>query len=252
MSLNYRIVIPARMASERLPGKPLLDVAGKPLIQRVWECATASSAREVVVATDDEEIRQAAIAFGARCQMTRPEHASGSDRIAECIDALGWPDSVVVVNLQGDEPEMPAECLDQVAEMLQEDAVADAASLYQTIDDADEIRDPNAVKVVVNTAGRALYFSRSVIPAHRPWPSVESAIKAGQAWKRHIGLYAYRVGALRKFTGLAPTSLERMERLEQLRILESGGVIAMAEAVRPVPAGVDTAADLERVRRDFQ
>jgi len=252
MSLDFRIVIPARMASERLPGKPLLDVGGKPLIQRVWECARRSGASEAVIATDDEEIRKAAAAFGAKCQMTRVDHASGSDRIAECVDVLGWPDMTVVVNLQGDEPEMPSECLDQVSALLEEDASADAASLYQTIDDLAEIRDPNAVKVVVSAEGRALYFSRSVIPAHRAWDSLESAIEAGETWKRHIGLYAYRASALRRFTGLGPTPLERMERLEQLRILESGGAIAMAEAERSVPAGVDTPGDLERIRRAFR
>jgi 3-deoxy-manno-octulosonate cytidylyltransferase (CMP-KDO synthetase) len=252
MNPEFRIVIPARMASERLPGKPLLDVGGKPLIQWVWECASRSGADEVVIATDDEDILAATTAFGARCQMTRVDHASGSDRIAECIETLGWPDSTVVVNLQGDEPEMSGECLGQVAALLGEDGSADAASLYRTIDDPAEIRDPNAVKVVVGAEGRALYFSRSVIPAHRPWDSVESAIRAGQTWKRHVGLYAYRARALRRFTNLSPTPLELMERLEQLRILESGGVIAMAEAVRPVPGGVDTPEDLERVRRGFR
>jgi 3-deoxy-manno-octulosonate cytidylyltransferase (CMP-KDO synthetase) len=147
---------------------------------------------------------------------------------------------------------MPQECLDQVAALLESDRGADTASLYHPIDDPDEIRDPSAVKVVVDEQGRALYFSRSVIPAHRQWASVDAAVKDGCSWKRHIGLYAYRARALKRFAGLGPTPLERMERLEQLRILESGGVIAMAQAVRPVAAGVDTAADLERVRRAFQ
>lgn len=252
MNTDYKIVIPARAASERLPGKPLLDVAGQPLIQRVWSCANRAGVSDVVIATDDEQIMQAASGFGAKVLMTRSDHQSGSDRIAECLDQLGWPDETIVVNLQGDEPEMPGECLDQVAAMLDGDTGADAASLYQVIDDPEEIRDPNAVKVVVDGNGRALYFSRSVIPAVRQWPSIEAAVNEGCTWKRHIGLYAYRAGALRRFTRLEPSALEQSEKLEQLRILETGGAIAMAAATRPVPAGVDTPADLERVRKVFQ
>lgn len=240
------------MASERLPGKPLLDVAGRSLIRRVWDCARHAAAAEVVIATDDEAILAAAEGFGARCLLTRADHASGSDRIAECVAALGWSEDTVVVNLQGDEPLMPPECLDQVAGLLDSDSGADAASLYQRIDDADEIRNPNAVKVVVGGRGRALYFSRSVIPSHRPWPTLEAALADGCSWQRHIGLYAYRAGALKRMAALEPTPLERMERLEQLRILESGRAITMAQAARPVPAGVDTREDLERVRRAFQ
>lgn len=251
MSTEFRIVIPARMASERLPGKPLRDVCGKTLIERVWDCARASAASEVVIATQDEAICEVVSGFGAECVMTRPDHASGSDRIAECIETLGWPADTVVVNLQGDEPLLPAECLDQVAGLLAGDTGAHAASLYHPTCDPDEIRDPNAVKVVVDGRGRALYFSRSVVPRpHRD--GLEEALEAGHRWNRHIGLYAYRAGALQHFTGLAPTPLERMERLEQLRILESGGVIAMAAACRPVPAGVDTPGDLERVCRAFR
>lgn len=252
MSTEFRIVIPARMASERLPGKPLLDLGGKPLIQRVWDCARRSGATEVVIATEDAAILRAAEGFGARCLMTRDDHASGSDRIAECLEHLGWPEETVVVNLQGDEPLMPPECIDQVADLLDNDPDADAASLYHLIDQASEIRNPNAVKVVVNGQGRALYFSRSVIPAPRPFASLEAALEAGFSWKRHIGLYAYRAGALLRMADLEPTPLERMERLEQLRILESGGAIAMAQAAQAVPAGVDTPEDLERLRRAFQ
>lgn len=237
------------MASERLPGKPLLDLGGKSLIQRVWECAGRSAASEVVIATGDEAIFDAAAGFGARCQMTRRDHASGSDRIAECLGHLGWPAETVVVNLQGDEPLVPPECLDQVAALLDSDRDAAAASLYRVIDDAAEICNPNAVKVVVDGRGRALYFSRSVIPGHRPFTSLEAALAAGCSWKRHIGLYAYRAATLVTMADLEPAPLERMERLEQLRILESGGAIAMAQAVQAVPAGVDTPEDLERLRR---
>lgn len=250
MSVEYRIVIPARMASERLPGKPLLDVGGKPLIARVWDCARASAAGEVVIATDAPEIREAASAFDAKCVMTRADHASGSDRIAESIEALGWPADTLVVNLQGDEPLMPPQCLDQVADLLAADPGADAASLYYPMHEADEIRDPNAVKVVVDAQGRALYFSRAVIP-HPRADGLEAALRAGETWQRHIGLYAYRAGALKHFAATPPSRLEGMERLEQLRILESGGAIAMAQALHPVPGGVDTPADLERARRAF-
>lgn len=252
MSTEYYIVIPARMASQRLPGKPLADVAGKPLVQRVWECAQRSNARHVVVATDDEQILNAANAFGADCLMTREDHQSGSDRIAECVALKGWPDEAIIVNLQGDEPLMPAACLDQVAKLLADDAQAQAASLYARTADPEEVENPNVVKVVTGERGRALYFSRSVIPAMRGHDSVEAAAKDGCQWKRHIGLYAYRAAALQRIANTEPTELEQLERLEQLRILESGGFIAMAEAAEPVPAGVDTLHDLERVRRAFE
>ena len=222
------------------------------LIQRVWECGRRSRAVSVVIATDDEQISAEAARFGAECVMTRPDHKSGSDRIAECVEKLRWPEDSLVVNLQGDEPQMPPECLDQVAQILADDPGADIASLYQVVTDADEIRSPDAVKVVVDGRGRALFFSRSVIPAPRGWESIEAAVQAGHAWKRHIGLYAYRVEALRRFARHEPTALERLERLEQLRVLESGGAIAMGEAAHPVPAGVDIPADLERVRLAFQ
>jgi 3-deoxy-manno-octulosonate cytidylyltransferase (CMP-KDO synthetase) len=252
MKTDYRIVIPARAASERLPGKPLQDVCGQPLLQRVWACANQAAASEVVIATDDQTILDTARGFGAKALMTDANHSSGSDRIAECIERLSWPDETVVVNLQGDEPEMPAECLDQVAGLLDQNKDADAASLYQETVDPHEILDPNAVKVVTDEQGRALYFSRSVIPALRKWKSLESAVENGCIWKRHVGLYAYRAGSLRRFTRIAPSPLERAECLEQLRILETGGSVVMAQASMPVPAGVDTPQDLERVRRAFQ
>ena len=252
MTTDYRIVIPARAASQRLPGKPLLDVCGQPLLQRVWACATRSGASQVVIATDDEQIFSVATAFGAQVLITGDHHKSGSDRIAECIDRLEWSDETVVVNLQGDEPQMPPECLDQVAGLLGDAPEAQAASLYQPIDDPAEIRDHNAVKVVTDVQGRALYFSRSVVPANRQWNSIEDALANGCVWNRHIGLYAYRAGALKQFTQQEPTPLEQEERLEQLRILETGGVILLAQAVQRVPGGVDTAQDLERVRQTFQ
>jgi len=251
MSIAYHIVIPARMASQRLPGKPLADIAGKPLIERVYECARASTAQSVVIATDDQEIARVAEGFGARALMTSSEHSSGSDRIAECADLLDWSDDTLVVNLQGDEPLMPPACLDQVASLLDARQRAEVASLYWPIGEADEVSDPNAVKVVTAQDGTALYFSRSVIPHPREVGDIAAAMEAGLIWKRHIGLYAYRVSALRAFTSIPPGPLECAERLEQLRFLESGRRIVMAEAAEFIPAGVDTPGDLQRVRELF-
>lgn len=245
----YHIVIPARMASERLPGKPLADLNGASLVEHVWRRALQSSAQSVVIATDDERIRDTAKRFGAEVIMTSRAHPSGSDRIAECADHLGWPPETLIVNLQGDEPLMPLECLDQVAALLAGDTLADAASLYWPMDSAHEIRDPNVVKVTTDAKGAALLFSRAVIPHPRGWTDLEAALGAGQRWKRHVGLYAFRAAALRAFTQTLPTPLEQAEKLEQLRFLESGGRIVMAAACRFIPPGVDTPEDLERTRR---
>jgi len=244
----YHIVIPARFASERLPGKVLLDLAGKPLLQHVWQRATGSSAQSVVIATDDDRIVTAAESFGAQVVLTRPDHQSGSDRIAECADLLGWPDEHLVVNLQGDEPLMPAACLDQVAALLDERPDCEVASLYWPVTEADEVQNPNAVKVVTDAENRAMYFSRSPIPFARAYPDLDAAIAHGIEWKRHLGLYAYRLAALRRFTRYAPTPLERAEHLEQLRMMEQGGRIAMARACEFIPPGIDTPDDLRRVR----
>lgn len=251
MSGGYHIVIPARMASQRLPGKPLADLAGKPLIRRVHERAMESTADSVVIATDSREILDAANSFGAVAVMTARRHQSGSDRIAECADLLGWPDEAVIVNLQGDEPQMPARCLDQVAGLLKRMPGADVASLCRPIEDAREVADPNVVKVVMSEDGLALYFSRSAIPYARDFTTTDEALAKGTAWYRHVGVYAYRAGALRAFTSMAPTPLELTERLEQLRFLESGQRIAMAPACEPIPPGVDTPGDLQRVREYF-
>ena len=247
MNPEYHIVIPARMASQRLPGKPLLDIAGKPLIEHVYRRACASSARTVIIATDSEDIAQAARAFGAQAVLTSAKHQSGSDRIAECADRLSWSDETLLVNLQGDEPLMPAVCLDQAAALLADDERASASSLYWPITDAAEAADTNAVKVVTDRQGAALYFSRSIVPHPRGFTDLDAAVREGVTWKRHIGLYAYRAGALRTFAGLEPTPLEIAEKLEQLRFLEHGLRIVMAEAAAPIPAGVDTPEDLRRV-----
>lgn len=244
----YHIVIPARFASERLPGKVLLDLAGQTMLQHVWKRASQSSAESVIIATDDERIVSAAEAFGANVVLTSPDHQSGSDRIAECAEKLAWPDGHLVVNLQGDEPLMPPACLDQVAALLDQRADCEVASLYWPITEAAEVQNPNAVKVVTDSQNRALYFSRSPIPYARSFVSIADAIVAGVEWKRHLGLYAYRLAALRRYTASAPTPLEKSERLEQLRIMEQGGRIAMAAACEFIPAGIDTPDDMQRVR----
>jgi len=244
----YVIVIPARYDSVRLPGKPLRLIGSAPMIEHVWRAARLSGASEVVVATDDERILEVVEGFGGRAVMTRRDHASGSDRIAECAGVMGWDGGQLIVNLQGDEPEMPPACLDQVAELLAGDPGAAAATLYRPIDSAEEVGDPNAVKVVVSERGQALYFSRSPIPYARGHASVGEALQAGHRWYRHIGLYCYRLAALRSFAAQAPTPLERAEHLEQLRFLEYGERIVIAEASRPIPAGIDTEADLAKVR----
>mgnify|MGYP006376737321 CR=1 FL=1 len=248
MKAPYHIVIPARLASERLPGKPLIEIAGRPLIEHVFRRARAGSAQRVVIATDAEEIAACARSFGAEVVLTSAAHQSGSDRIAECVDRLGWSADTVIVNLQGDEPLMPPVCLDQVAALLTADATADAASLYWPVSEPHEVADPNVVKVVTDSRDSALYFSRSVIPHPRGATGLAEALAGGARWKRHIGLYAYRAAALAAFTAAAPGELERSEKLEQLRFLENGRRIAMAAAVEFIPAGVDTPDDLRRVR----
>jgi len=247
MSAGYHIVIPARMASHRLPGKPLIAIGGRSLIEHVYRQACKASAKSVVIATDSEDILDAVTDFGGSGVLTSPDHESGSDRIAECIDIMGWPDETLVVNLQGDEPLMPAACLDQAARILQKVPGADVASLYWPIDTPAAVHDSNVVKVVVSTDGQALYFSRSVIPYPRN-VSVEAAMDAGASWNRHIGLYAYRASALRAFTRMQPSPLETLEKLEQLRFLEAGRRLVMERASEFIPAGVDTTEDLERIR----
>jgi len=244
----YHIVIPARYASERLPGKVLLELGGQSMLQHVWQRATESAARSVVIATDDTRIMAMAESFGAQVIMTRTDHLSGSDRIAECADLLGWADDNLVVNLQGDEPLMPPACLDQVAALLERRMDCEVASLYWPITEAREVKNPNAVKVVTDAENRALYFSRAPIPYARAFAEIDQALAAGLVWKRHLGLYAYRLTALRRYTSCTSTPLENAERLEQLRIMEQGGRIAMARACKFIPAGIDTQDDLERVR----
>lgn len=240
MSENFRVVIPARYASSRLPGKPLADVAGKPMISRVCERALASGAAEVCVATDDERIATAVRDTGASVELTSADHESGTDRIAEVAERRQWPGDTIVVNVQGDEPLIPPELVSQVAGVLRSDVEASVATLVTPIDSEDEWRDPNVVRVVVDRDNRALYFSRAPIP----WPRDGTMPHAD----RHIGLYAYRVSALLELAATPPCDLEQIEKLEQLRALWLGMKIAVAEAVEVPPRGVDTQADLERAR----
>ncbi|HUO20605.1 MAG TPA: 3-deoxy-manno-octulosonate cytidylyltransferase [Steroidobacteraceae bacterium] len=243
----FRVVIPARYASVRLPGKALLPIAGKPMVQWVYERARATGAAEVLIATDDVRIAQVARAFGAEAVMTAATHASGTDRIAEVATARRWAGSEIVVNLQGDEPLMPAALLRQVAELLAAAPHADIATLAAPIGSVAELLDTNVVKVVSDPSGRALYFSRAPIPWNRAGAAgaLASQTDASGA-RRHIGIYAYRVEALVRLAALPPGALEMRERLEQLRALESGLTIQVADACAAPGPDVNTAADLAR------
>ena len=248
MKSSFVVAIPARHASTRLPGKPLQLIAGEPMIVHVARRALAAGASEVVVATDDVRIEQALNGHPLRVVMTRADHASGSDRLAECAERLRWPDDAIVVNLQGDEPLAPPSGIRAVAECLQQSA-APMATLATPITNVEEFLNPNCVKVVASAEGRALYFSRAPVP----WPRDAfatscGALPDGVPVLRHIGIYAYRAGFLRRFAKLSATPLERAECLEQLRALEHGHAIAVRLAPEPFPAGVDTPEDLARVQ----
>lgn len=245
---GFKVVIPARHASTRLPGKPLLAIDGRPMIQHVWERARASGAGEVIVATDDPRIAAVCRGFGADAMETRHDHRSGSDRISEVIEARGWGPDTIVVNLQGDEPCMPPALIDQVAAGLVGHPGVGVATLAHPIVDAESLFDPHVVKVVTDAQGMALYFSRAPIPWHRDAFQRERAkLPHGVRFLRHIGLYAYRAGFLARYIAWAPAPIEVTESLEQLRILWHGEAIHVGiAAVEPGP-GVDTAEDLRRV-----
>ena len=263
--MAFTVVIPARYASTRLPGKPLLDIGGRPMIHHVWERATRSAAERVVVATDDERVAAAVTDFGGEAVMTAAAHPSGTDRIEEVSRLLDLPEDALVVNVQGDEPLIPPAVIDQVADNLAAHPAAGIATLCEAVSRLEDFFNPNVVKVVTDRDGMALYFSRAPVPWPRdafaasmpagslPWspetgaaaaPSM--AVPAGA--RRHLGIYAYRVALLREFVVWEPAALERLESLEQLRALVNGARIHVAEAIAPVPPGVDTAADLEAVR----
>jgi 3-deoxy-manno-octulosonate cytidylyltransferase (CMP-KDO synthetase) len=252
--VGYHVVIPARHASTRLPGKPLLDIGGQPMIQRVVERACASGADEVLVATDDRRIagavgdpRRPGVPIAV---MTDPALPSGTDRVAVVAGLRGWSDDTLVVNVQGDEPFLPPRLVEQVVDLLAGDALAGIATLATPIECLEEFLDPNVVKVVASDDGAALYFSRAPIPWSRAGAPAGLASQAefGGAL-RHVGIYAYRVGVLKRITRLPPSSLEQCEMLEQLRSLQAGIRIAVAVCTEPPGQGVDTPADLERARQ---
>ena len=249
----FRVVIPARYASARLPGKALLPIAGKPMVQWVYERAVQSRAQEVLIATDDLLIVSAAHSFGAETVMTETSHTSGTDRIAEVARLRRWRERDIVVNVQGDEPLIPPALIQQVATLLEANSGADVATLAAPILSLQEFLDPNAVKVVTDAGGRALYFSRAPIPWSRDGAAAGiSSQKSFAGARRHVGIYAYRVGSLIRLAALAPSPLEITEKLEQLRALQNGFEIRVADTEQRPGPDVNTPADLARVEALLQ
>lgn len=250
--MSFTVVIPARYASTRLPGKPLLDLGGRPMVVRVCERAAASGAQSVQVATDDARIADAVRSHGFRALMTRADHASGTERIAEAAAQLGLADDAIVVNVQGDEPLMAPALIAQVATVLARNPRAAVSTACHPMHDADAAFNPNVVKVVLDARGEALYFSRAPIPwARDAYADGGRTPPADLPLYRHAGIYAYRVAFLKRYAALAPCPLETFEALEQLRALWHGERIAVAVSAAEIPPGVDTPADLEVVRARF-
>ena len=251
---EFGVIIPARYASKRLPGKPLIDLGGKPMVVRVMELAAQAGAAFAMVATDDERIVEVVTQAGGEAMLTDPEHETGTDRLAEVARRLRLDPDTIIVNLQGDEPALPPEQVRRVAQALQHDPEASLATLATPIRDRAELFDPNVVKVVLNQAGRALYFSRAPIPWLRSEFATEAARSSSASlvddpFLRHVGLYAYRVSTLLALSQTRPTLLERSENLEQLRALWLGMQIQVAVVAELPAPGVDTEADVERVRK---
>jgi 3-deoxy-manno-octulosonate cytidylyltransferase (CMP-KDO synthetase) len=246
---GYKVLIPARLASTRLPDKPLADIGGVPMVVRVAQRAALSAADAVVVAADHPRVLAACEAHGVRALLTRADHLSGSDRLAEACERLGWSDDERIVNVQGDEPLIEPSLIDACAQLLDERPDCVMSTVAHPIDDARDFSNPNVVKVVLDAAGRALYFSRACIPWWRDAP-VSGDLRAlpVPAPLRHVGLYGYRAGFLRRFPQLSPAPLERIESLEQLRVLWHGERIAVHVSDAAPAAGVDTPEDLARVR----
>lgn len=248
MNVPFKVVIPARYGSSRLPGKPLLDIAGKPMIAHVCERALEANADQVVVATDDTRIFDAVEKMGLRVVMTDPNHPSGTERIAEVAARLNWSAEDVVVNLQGDEPLIPPSYINDVACALGSQEQADMATLAARIHEREEIFNPNAVKVVLDRSGYALYFSRAPIPWERgAFPNHANTQNEALPFLRHIGMYAYRVAFLRRYCSWQPSPLETVESLEQLRVLWHGEKILVKTVAKTPEAGVDTEQDWQRV-----
>jgi 3-deoxy-manno-octulosonate cytidylyltransferase (CMP-KDO synthetase) len=250
--LDFAVVIPARFGSTRLPGKALVDIAGKPMVVHVAERAQRSGAQEVWIATDDQRIVDAARKYGYQAWMTRPDHASGTDRIAEVAASRGWSDNTIVVNVQGDEPRIAPALIREVATALDLHSEASMSTACHPIHRAQDLFDPNCVKVVLDHRGDALYFSRATIPwARDAFVRDRTSIPTGLPIYRHIGIYAYRCGFLQRYTTLPAPDIERFEALEQLRALWHGHRITVAVTTSAPEAGVDTPEDLETVRRLF-
>ena len=245
--MSFKVVIPARYGSTRLPGKPLREIAGKPMIQHVFERALQSDADQVVIATDDSRIVEASRVFGAEVCMTSGAHRSGTDRIEEVISLLGWGDETIVVNLQGDEPTMPPALLNQVASDMAGHRDAVVTTLSAPVTEREMLFDPHVVKVITDKLGYAIYFSRSPIPWHRDeFMQASSRLPQGVGFFRHIGLYAYRADFLHRYVGWPPSPIEQAESLEQLRVLWQGERIHVSVAHELPSHGVDTQCDLEK------
>jgi len=250
--MSFTVVIPARYASTRFPGKPLVELAGKTMVQHVYERSLESGASRVIVATDDPRIESVAKSFGAEVCMTSADHQSGTDRLQEVVNKIGLADHEIVVNVQGDEPLIPAKLIDQVADNLSAHPDAGISTLAEPIETKSDLMNPNVVKVVADIRGMALYFSRAPIAWPRDlmvYDELPEALPSLFAWRRHIGIYAYRVGFLNAYVQWSPAPIEKTESLEQLRALFNGVSIHVANAVEAPPAGVDTPEDLERLKR---
>lgn len=250
--MGFTVVIPARYASTRLPGKPLLAIAGKPMIQHVYEQASLSEADQVIIATDDKRIEAAAKGFGASVCMTSAEHESGTDRLQEVANKLALADNEIIVNVQGDEPLIPPSVIDQVAANLAANDQASVSTLCEPIDNIADVMNPNIVKVVFDCNGYALYFSRAPIPWCRGSFSVTSPSllpESGASYYRHVGIYGYRVALLNRFVQWPVSSIESTEKLEQLRVMANGVRIHVAESLELIPGGVDTQDDLLRIQQ---
>lgn len=247
--MSFTIIIPARYASTRLPRKPLLDIAGKPMIQHVWEQAQKTNAKRVIVATDHTEIAQAVEKFGGEICLTSDKHTSGTERLAEVIDKTALPENEIIVNIQGDEPLIPPIIVQQVADNLARYQV-NMATLAVKIFTKEELLNPNVVKAVTDNNGMALYFSRAIIPFPRDQiKQCSDSFITAQNYLRHLGIYAYRAGFIKQYVAWQPTALEQLESLEQLRALWYGEKIHIDIASQVPQVGVDTAEDLERVRQ---
>ncbi|WJG10907.1 3-deoxy-manno-octulosonate cytidylyltransferase [Aliiglaciecola sp. LCG003] len=246
--MDFTVIIPARYASSRFPGKPLVEILGKPMVQHVYERALEAGASRVIVATDDARIAKTVADFGGKYCMTASHHESGTERLAEVVDVENLLAHELVVNVQGDEPFIPAENIRQVAENLYQHKEAEMATLSVKIDQIEEVFNPNVVKVITDKFGYALYFSRSVIPYDRArFLDSDSIDEIGDYYFRHIGIYAYRAGFIKQYVNMAPSGLEQIESLEQLRVLWHGEKIHVDEAQKAPPTGIDTPEDLARL-----